>query len=225
MLPFPSPPLFAGVDDVIGIVFVLVAFIGWIVNLISGKGQAQGGKPRPPARPRDEKLQKEIDIFLEEVGGQKNKPAPQRPAAQPSRPAPAGAAKAKRKKLPTAVSVETAPQPAKRRVPGSDMATRAAPVSKDLGSGVRAHLAEHMESHKLGEGVAQHLKHRVSESVAEHLGSFSVAPTAGQVSADAAVARAHEVVKLLKSHATVKQAILLNTILQPPPGRRRTPVG
>lgn len=80
MLDFPLPPpvLADGVGSLIGIVFVVLMILSWIMQLIGGSNRQQqrpanrGPQRAPrqqPRRPRDEKLQKEIDVFLNEVGG------------------------------------------------------------------------------------------------------------------------------------------------------------
>lgn len=207
-------------DNVVGLIFVLVAIIGWIVNLVSGKQKGGIGpappKPRPPARPRDEKLQKEIDVFLDEVrpgAARQKSPQPQRSSERKTQ---QPAAKSSQKKSAAAASSE---QPARRRPPGGDVSSRAAPVSKDLGTGVRSHVAEHLQSGKITQEVSQDLKDRVSESVTTHLGQFS--GSSSSPTAPEQPTAAQQIGQLLRSPASVRQAMLINTILSPPLGRRK----
>src|SRR5690606_14567727 len=55
---------------------LVIAFIGWIMNLVnSNKTQPPpprpADRPRRPPRPREDRLQSEIDLFLEEVSGRR----------------------------------------------------------------------------------------------------------------------------------------------------------
>lgn len=222
----PLFPIFAalGVDDLIKLVFGLVVFIGWILNLVANKNKAaqQANRPRP-VRPRDGKLQKEIDQFLEESkpGQPKSKPQPSRPSAPPRKtPAPtAGQNRGKEKEKPKKQPAAQQESPSRRRPPGVEVADRPAPVSKDLGAGVRTHVAEHLQAGKIEHEVAEDLKNRVGESVTQHLGTFSAATRTATTSSVASPAAQH-IAELLRNPASVRQAILINTLLSPPPGLR-----
>ena len=74
------PWILADFESVVGVIFMIVAFIGWIVNL-AGQQQKQGGPPQrkavPPRPPQDPKtIQSEIEKFL----AQSQQPNPQTPA-------------------------------------------------------------------------------------------------------------------------------------------------
>src|SRR5579864_2467657 len=84
-------PILADVDAVIGVIIFLITVVGWVANLVSSKNQKGppvANRPRPPQRPRDERLQQEINIFIEDSGAQKKKTATGRPAVPPGRAVP-----------------------------------------------------------------------------------------------------------------------------------------
>jgi hypothetical protein len=117
------------------------------------------------------------------------------------------------------------PNSRKKRKPGAEFADRHRAGRADLGSNVRSHLAEHMQTGTVDSSVQRHLAHNVNQSVVEHLGDTGGAsPTAGtaatvlrrRTSADAA-----GILHLLRSRQGIRQAILLNEILSRPKSRRR----
>src|SRR5438309_11605891 len=99
-------PVFAAdADTVIATIVALITIVGWIINLVSNKNQKGppvANRPRPAARPRDERLQDEINIFIQDAGGQRSRPAASRPtasagsAARPAASRPPAAAQGKR---------------------------------------------------------------------------------------------------------------------------------
>src|SRR5262245_48899981 len=122
MLPAVSViPLLADGEGITAVITILIVVIGWIANLVSNKNQKGppvANRPRPPARPRDERLQQEISIFIEDAGGQKSRKPPARPAAQAPKP--------KRSAAPLSS------KPVRRPRPGEELATRQAPVTESL---------------------------------------------------------------------------------------------
>ncbi len=88
----PLAPILADGDAIIGAIIFLITVVGWVANLVSNKNQKGppvANRPRPPQRPRDEKLQQEINIFIEDAGGQKKKGAANRASNPTGRPRPA----------------------------------------------------------------------------------------------------------------------------------------
>jgi hypothetical protein len=207
--PVPSAPLLAfDIETAIPIVLFIGWLITWIVKMASGQGQKGppvANRPRAPARPRDDKLQQEIDIFIQEIGGKKPARQPGPSAAGP-KPAPKAAPKAgpaaspvRRGPPPPAAPATTQPPKPTRRVkPGAEIASRQAPVTAGLGTHVRQHLKDYMAD-------------KVSVQVAEDLG-------ASQPAASAPAAEP-KFVELLRSPATQRQAMIVNLNLAPPPAR------
>ena len=64
-------PVLADAEGIGAVILAVITVIGWIASLVSNKNQKGppvANRPRPPVRPRDDRLQQEINIFLEETG-------------------------------------------------------------------------------------------------------------------------------------------------------------
>lgn len=221
--------LFAA-QEIVPLITIVIAICFWVYNVISGKN-AQAvpprQRPRAPARPRDERLQDEIDIFLSEISPNRPKPEQQRPAAnrpaagnRPGADTDAGGGRRRKPAKPPATSVAQAQE--KRRPPGSNVAGRGSPGKGNLGNAIRQQVAEQLPEHKIDREVAEDLKTQVDASVAQHLGAFSGGVAPPSPGTDRATERAHaaRIAKLVRQPATIRDAIMINAILTRPVGRR-----
>jgi hypothetical protein len=114
------------------------------------------------------------------------------------------------------------PTQRKKGRPGEEIASRQAPVAQNLGTGVKQSLSQYM-TERVAQDVQQRLAPRVEDQVAVDLGS-SAASGSGRpplTTPPQAVEspRAQRFAEMLRSPAGVQQAIVLNLILSPPPGR------
>lgn len=251
----PLTPILADVDLVVGLIIGLITVVGWIANLASNKNQKGppiANRPRPPVRPREEKLQQEINIFLEdaaapprrETGGRPaapvrtgsvgspqggtafagrataGRPTASRPAANPQGRGPAQSSGQGRKS-----GGGAAGKSSRKPRPGESIAGRPAPLTESLGAGVKQSLSQHM-SDRVSQEVQQRLASRVEEKVSADLGTTMTSGASMRAPAlPAAVSttlRADRFAELLRNPANVRQAIVLNLILSPPPGRAGT---
>jgi hypothetical protein len=216
-VPVPADPVLADGEGIGAAITILIIVVGWIANLVSNKSQKGppvASRPRPPARTRDERLQQEISIFIEDAGGQRS-----RQTARPGLPA-AGS------RNPPAA--KRAPAPAKKTArcprPGEEIATRHAPVTEALGTGVKQHLSQHM-TERVAQEVQQRLAPRVEEKVAEDLGppvtTGASRPTTAPQGVPS-VPRPERLAEILRSRTGLQQTIALNLILSPPVSRTRS---
>src|SRR5262245_51641552 len=163
----PVIPLLADGEGITAVITILIVVVGWIANLVSNKNQKGppvANRPRPPVRPRDDRLQQEINIFIEEAGPQRARPAP-RTVIPATRPVPGGQrAAAQSKARPPAPS-----KPARRPRPGDEIASRHAPISESLGAGVKQHLSQQM-TERVAQEAQQRLQSRVEQKVEQDLG-------------------------------------------------------
>ena len=192
-------PLFAADDFgvIVTLIVMAVSAIGWVFNMLSGKNQPS---PPPMPRPRRERAKaEEISVFLEE-------------SARPDR-----SGQKSRKKSPQAPA-RPAPAPLSKK-PGSEMAARHLQTS-DLGSSVRTHASE-AGGRRVEQNVQDHMQRRVDQSVSAHLGQFSAAPEVVKERGGAA----DDIVDMLRNPASIRQVMILNTLLSPPPGFRRNSGG
>jgi hypothetical protein len=219
------------VDDAIGLIFVLIAFISWVVNAISGKSVKRppaAARPRPPVRPNPDPLHQEINIFIQDLLPDKPAASPPRgktgknqgrPAAdnsprrsKPRRTAPAGA--------PAKPAAPRVSPPATRSMrPGGQVANRPLPGSGTLGAGIRTQIESDAREHRIQQQVGRDLSDRINAGVAEHLGTFTASSAAESANRPVSTT-VQSVATLLRTPATVRQAILIQTILSAPPGLR-----
>lgn len=226
---FPLIPILAAGESWLSILFVLVAFVSWLWNVFNGNQKPVGGgvQPQPAGGKRGDKdLQAEINRFLKNVMGQKEGQADELEVVVAeegrTKPRSKGKNRAKRPAAP-AVSTESAAVLGGAR-PGGRISERKGPGSTTLGSGVRQHLAEHMQEGRVLQQAQNHLAHGVADKVQQDLGSFTAAdaPTAASATAARAKFTVTEVARLMRDPAGLKQAFVLNLILNRPTlGRRR----
>lgn len=218
MLMLPIPPVLADIEDLIWIIIVVgMMFISWIAKLVKGKDE---DKPAQRPRAQNDRLRSEIDAFLQEVSGAKGggggggasevvdfeaaaapTPRPQRQPQQQRQRQEAQRQQAQRQRR-TQQSKK-----AKRPRPGTKVSERQSPGSTTLGSSVREHVSDHMQSGTVDREVAQ--------SVSEHLGARSTSIFAKAGDGEEGSPIAGQLVAMLKSPEGVRQAILLNEILAP----------
>lgn len=219
--------IFAANDEIVGLIFTILGVIAWIINHLSGKNQAAPppARPRQPARPRDDRLKDEIDIFIKEVRGQVKEPQPR---IQPSQSPPSegrpplvargdqtGSQSGKRRKQPRPADIplETASR-SKRRGVGDEIANRAAPGHRNLGNAIRADVAQDLPP-RISDEVREDMKDRVDISVSDHLGKFTGADPAFAATPSRAFSGS-QVGAIFHDRSKVQQAILINEILSKP---------
>ncbi|MBL8850207.1 MAG: hypothetical protein JNG89_11010 [Planctomycetaceae bacterium] len=214
-------PLLLAFDfgGVIFLLFALLSFISWIVN--QAKGAKQNPPPRRPQQPvqRNPQVQREIERFLREAGGQQQRP--DRPIVDADEieivQSPSGRRPpTKRRKVekprpsPGARSATPLPSSAAADRPGQRLADRhlaAAPKS--------AVASEHLSQRV----AAEHLPDDVSKSVSQHLGVFAAAQPTGtgrnrrSVSAD--------FLNTIRTPDGMRTAFIMQEILQRPRTLRR----
>jgi hypothetical protein len=190
----------AQIEGLFAAAFFVIAFIGWIINLIN---QAQTPKKpgnTPAPRPRREQVQQEIDQFLKQTRRPSN---PERPSVEvveadrPRRPPPPAQRRRNRKELwqeqvgkpgeeksalPAASqSPSPAPPPKRKRPSLPQPATRSEPPRPSLSerhlqanissAEVRRDLGE-MPGNHLSAQVAKDLPSQITDQVTRDLGLF-----------------------------------------------------
>lgn len=224
-------PILAAGGTAVSVLIALVSFAIWLWNQFNGNQNPPlaGGRPQP--RPQvgrpDNELQNEIKRFLNNVMGQKQNPeeelevlvveedAAQRRKRAKSR---SKSESVKRKAETDSSTPETSEGPGEAR-PGGRIAQRKGPGSTTLGSGVRQHLAEHMQEGRVTQQAQDFLGHGVGEKVQRDLGTFTGLTPAGAaatVTSSRQTATAISVAKLMRDPVSLKEAFVLNLILDRP---------
>lgn len=226
---FHLSPILAAGESWLSIMFVVIAFVSWLWNVFNGNQKPVGGGVQPQAaggKRAEKDLQAEINRFLKNVMGQKDGQADELEVLVaeegPTKPRSRGKTRAKRPTEPAANKEAAAVLGGAR--PGGRISERKGPGSTTLGSGVRQHLANHMQEGRVLQQTQNHLAHGVADKVQQDLGSFTAAnaPTAAAATAARAQVTVTEVARLMRDPAGLKQAFVLSLILNRPTlGKRR----
>lgn len=215
--------LAVGLEEVIGLIVVVLTILGSLINFLSGKNLPQQPRPqqrRPPQQPvRGDKISNEIEVFLQEVTGRK---PPQRPAERPvPRQATPPEQPAAQRRVIAPRPVAPPPSAPERKVlqpatqtSATPLSERAAPGSQDLGSSVRTHINEYMDPKRLEKQVAADMRDTVAATVQAHLGQFSGEKLTGVRKENQRVQQTHPIVALLRNPDGVRQAILIKEVLE-----------
>lgn len=221
------------VEAIITVFMLLAGFISWLVKQVNDQKVKNpvpkpGARPARPAAPRNEKVFEEISVFLEQTD-QRPKGQPVRQVKPPARSQPAAGRKApmgkvrsastKSKPLVAPLSEPSTPH----RTPGGDIARRKLTGSEQLGSQVRERVAN-MQKSRVESNVAQDLRSHIAADVRADLGDFSATPSSASSvpgTATATPVKPQAIADFLRQPGSMRQAILLNLILTPPPGLHR----
>lgn len=228
---FNSISILAAGETAISVLFLVIAFISWLWNVFNGNQIAPGAGQRPQPQPGGRKvepdLQAEINRFLKNVMGQKQGQEDELEVLvvededesprhrQKSR---SKAEAASRKSAAAQAKPQGSEGPGEAR-PGGRISQRKGPGSTTLGSGVRQHVAEHMQEGRVLQQTQSHLAHGVAEKVQQDLGIFTgLTPVgaAATVTSSRQTATALGVAKLMRDPASLKEAFVLNLILDRP---------
>lgn len=226
-----APLLAADIGGLIAIAFMVISFIGWLSNLISGQ-QKPGQRPQPQQRPRPpqgKRLREEIEQFMREAqgqgGGAKAQPPGRVLSAEDVVAAPASPKQKSQRKPPQKANKQRPAEtpPAGRRAPGSDVSERKV-ESASLGAGLQQHVSQHM-AERVAAIASRDVEPSVDDSVAAHFAPFTGDGPAGALTSGdgirSAAGPAAELLKLLRNPQGVRQALVLGELLKPPVAMRR----
>lgn len=174
---------------------MIITIIVLVVSFLGWLFNQVAGKNQPPQppRPKPKRAEARDDIFLRDD-------EPRRPNQKPS--------KKKQQQQPKPAEAKGS------RRPGGEIANRHIQTS-DLGAGVRTHVTD-VRAQKVEQLAQQHMQSRVGQSVTEHLGTFTAAATPEEASKQASL-----IIQALRNPTSVRQAIIVNLILERPRRRSR----
>lgn len=206
------PVLAADIGNYIGLAILVITVLGWIVNAI--KGNDADGKPLPQRNKPKRDLRSELEVFLEEL--QQPQQQPQEPVRRPERPANPVQSQ-KQKQQANRQRPPKAPKPQPTLAKTAQKPQKAKSLSSQPSQSLRDHVASFMGDNRVAAEVQQHLAHRVDQSVEQNLSGGTVAPVeAAQVRR----AAPHPLLSLLARPEGMRQAILMNEILERPKALR-----
>lgn len=224
MSPF-YPPLAA--CEMAFVAMAAVAFVSWVLKQIAAANQPPRPKPGGPrpVRPRNERVQQEIDQFIQEATGRR----PERKdvlAADDIEVVEQGPARrpAPRRQAPAARRPEGRPAPGRAAARRPQPASAPSATARPLAASNPAAPAPRPAGDRMGAQVQRDLPHAVDQAVASHLGAFSgqltgvpQEPTAPRGADSLAASMLAE----LQTPAGVQKAIIMQEVLQRPLALRR----
>lgn len=230
-----GPPVFGLVQELIALVFVLVSVIGWIIRQVQGNQQQMPPPVQRPGRRRDERVNDEIDNFLQQINRNpdQQKPAEQaRPANRPKPPGNRNQGAASQR--PTAKPQQQQPAPAQSRRVREENAERPLAASTGLGSTLAQHVRETMGERVVKE-AQRDVGQDVKDSVQKHMGTMARtvqgSSSPARVSTEELFAvqgpgpsmdgcctgpRAESLKKMLRNPESIRQAVIIQEILNRP---------
>ena len=200
---------------------IVIMIVGWILNLIN----SNKNRPRQAARRAgqrranagEDRLQSEIDSFLQEVGGGGRRQEAEEleieivpDSEQRQRP--------RRRRRPTSTPAARKSLPA--QTPLSERHLESSLESSQLGSDLREHVSDYMGNDHIAQDVELDQNHTVASDWASS-GSAQQASAAPAPSGHSSPLSGQNIVQLLRNPASVRQAILVSEVLSPPKSRRR----
>ena len=199
------------VSEVIGVCVLVISVLSWFVNVI--QGNKPDGAPRanqkPKPKPKPPTGRSEIEALLQQLTGEQPKPQRREPPRPPKPQMPPERQRSKQK--PTSTPQRTAAGKSTAR-----------PLSRGLEAPLPpAKLGDEVRSHHLANRVDAEVRQDITEPVNRDI-QATVQHDLGDRIAPAKVTEkpVHPLVKVLRDRQGVRQAILLNEILQRPKSRR-----
>lgn len=223
----PFAFLLADIEGFFGIVFMLIAIVGWVINLVNqnagqdAKNQQRRRPPRPQGQRSPGKMQREIDQFLKQSG--KAGGAEQLDDVEIIAP-PARRRPPKRRRTREEILAEQRGE----TIPATPRPAGKQPARQPSRKSTARKTFQPPKASSIAEQVEKDLPHAIDQSVAEHLHQFTAdSPTAtGQQGILSTTlnrpSKAPVLRRLLTSRDSVRDAIILNEILSRPKSLRNS---
>ena len=198
------------VSEIIGACVLVISVLSWFVNVI--QGNTPDGKPRAqPQKQKPPSGRSEIEVLLQQLAGENPKPEPRTKSKPPKSPVvpPRGRTKSK---------------PTESRQGSSRTPTNPRPLprvsethleSSNVGKDVRTHHIGNRVDASVERDISGAVQKDIQDAVQHDLGNRIAAAAPPREKAE------HPLVKVLRDPNGVRQAILLNEVLQRPKGLRR----
>lgn len=220
----PVTPLLA-IDPgaIVGLIVLVLSVLGWLVNLIKGEDNAPKARPRP-GNGAGKDLRSEIQDFLDELSGGRKPARPNRPAREEEviileedQPVPKPVRPAKPQKQRKKDKVAATPAAAASGARPLSQVQQQHLQTSNLGSGVQQHLASHMAAGHVTAQAEAFIGHRVEQAVQKDISTELLA--VGAVPG-LSTPKLHPALSFLARPGSIRDAIVLNEILQPPKSLR-----
>ncbi len=200
---FPVISAVPDISQVIGLCVLVISVISWFINIV--QGNTPDGVPRAKQQnPKPQSARSEIEVLLEQISGSKKKPVGREQQTQVPRPP-----RPQQERSTNVGRSNTARPGSQLPKPTAKHASRVADMhlaSSNLGNEVR--------THQMGNRVDAAVQQEITAAVQHDLGNRIAAAKPVQEQA------MHPLIKVLRDPNGIRQAILLNEILQRPRAKR-----
>lgn len=169
------PVLAAGIQELLGVVLVIIWVIGWLIRTVQANSQQLPAPVNRPGRRREERVEDEIDSFLQQVNrnapNRSNVPEsesarPAKPPRNPPRPKPHGSTPTPViSQRPRQAMAHQASAPPQGAAAASAAALQSKPPSGNRRDGKAVN--QRQPAPNIGQGVAEHLQQYMAERVAK----------------------------------------------------------
>ena len=208
-------PVLAAIDvsQIIGVSVLFISMLSWLVNVV--KGNTPDGTPRAKPKPKPQSGRSEIEALLQQLSGEKPKPKPKSERRDTSKPERRDSSQPRPKSQQDREKGK--PKPPVPRTSSSRPASGLADTQlgrSDLGGEVRSHHLGNRIEASVQQDISAAVQRDIEANVQRDLGNRMALPPAPEKTV-------HPLVKVLRDPNGMRQAILLNEILQPPKSRRR----
>ena len=228
------PVILADIEGFFGIVFFLIAFVGWVINLVNQNQEAQKRAPKRPGGPQvrsqtKSETQREIEQFLQQSQRSSKRMSEfevddVEVIAPPARRAPPR----RRRTREEIIAEQAGTPPALQKPQRAETRTQLVHERKSQSSKKkRATLPNKVQAtSKFTAMINADLPHAVDQSVSSHLQKFTAdSPSStGQLGMASTTlnrkSKGNLIGDLLRTKRGVQNAIILNEILSPPKSRR-----
>ena len=199
------------ISQIIGACVLVISVLSWFVNVIQGNTPDGTPRPKPPkAKPQDGRS--EIEVLLQQLTGEKSKPKPERrDPPKPAKPQPPSDRRRSGSKPPASRPGSTSGPGNSRPLPRVAETHLAA---SNLGNDVRSHQMGNRVEAIVQQDIAGAVQRDIQFAVQHDLGNRIAAASPAKEKTE------HPLVKVLRDPNGVRQAILLNEILQRPKSLR-----
>ncbi len=240
-----TPLISAGFGEFVGLIFVMVSVIGYIIKNVQGNNQQLPPPVQRPGKRRDERVAEDLESFLQQVNRQgQSPPQPaqqQRPNQGPAgrggnrqRPQGGGQSSGGQRGPAKPAQRQQQNQPPRRLVDDTAARRDAAGLGNPKGETVAQHVREHM-AERIAKEAQRDVGQDVKASVLHNMGPGLLAPASPGTGPDTrktvtqlfendqaasaaccAASRMAALRKLLSNPESVRQAIVVQEILNRP---------
>lgn len=207
---FPLVLSAVDISQIVGACVLVISVLSWVVNVVQGNTPDGAPRAKQP-KPKPQGARSEIEMLLQQLAGEKSKPKQERQQPpKPPKPQQQDRSRGKSKPSQSRPSTPSGPLASRQQPRVSDSHLKDSRVGNDVRS---SHLGNRIDA-LVQSDVTGAVEKDIQAAVQHDLGN-AIAPATIKVAVD------HPLIAVLRDPKGVRQAILLNEILQRPKALRK----